>query len=269
MAIIDHPYRKKATMIEMEEFLTKLKECMEAHQKRLRNGRIILPQYLEGGSLEPAFKPVARCLARTFNLRSQKLSNQFLTEYDCGLQIVDFAFMKKDNTPVLFLELESLDGSQLFHFFEHRNITNKDNYNKLWYYYGTLGNYYTADLRVPKYFVWLICLPDRQVEPYHKNLWDFKPAYRFFDPSLKCLVYENPYRFYDRLIKTSALRFVKNERRFLDRTTRSWIQKDCRISQDVCELVFITWTGDRLIMSRGKDLFDVNKEKSVALNWRK
>ncbi len=265
MAIIDHPYRKKATMIAIEEFLTKLKECMEVDPKRLRNGRIILPQYLEGGLLEPAFTPVARCLARTFNLRSQKLSNQFLTEYDCGLQIVDFAFMKKDNTPVLFLELESLGGSQLYQFFEYKGI--KHNCNKLWYYYATLGNYYTSGKKIPRYFVWLLCLPDCRVDSSPYQQWDIH--YEFIHPSLKTLVCQSPYRFYDHLIKSAARLFVTKPHEFKLRGTNKWTKIKLTEFEDTCELVLMTWTGDRLIMSRGKDLFDLNKEKSVALNWRK
>ncbi len=266
MAIIDQSYRKKATMIEIEEFFAMLKECMEAYAGRLRNGRIILPQYLKGGSLEPAFRPVARCLARTSNLRLKKVSNPFLREYECGnRQIVDFGFVKKDNAPVSFLELESLGGSQLYQFFEYKGM--KDNSNKLWYYYGTLGNYYTSGKRIPRYFVWLLCLPDCRVDLSPYQQWDIQ--YKFIHPSLKGLVCQSPYRFYDHLIKSAARLFVTKPHEFKLRGTNKWTKIKLTEFEDACELVFITWTGDRLIMSRGKDLFEVNKEKSVALNWRK
>ena len=35
-----------------------------------------------------------------------------------------------------------------------------------------------------------------------------------------------------------------------------------------CELVFITLTGPELVLSRGRDLFDVAKEQRVSVRWK-
>ncbi len=258
-------------MIEINSFFTHLKHSMEQHSDRLKKGRIFLPQYLRGRRFTKGFRPIAYTLAKRLELKVRKeVQNPFLEQYELGKpQRVDFAFAgrRAETTPLLFLEVESLGGSQLYQFYEHRQIKEEANYNKLWYYYGTLGNYYTTCKRVPRYFVWFLILPDRQIERSPYQWWDPTPDYKFFHPSLKELVCESPYRFYDHLIKASARLFIKKKKEFLSPAKRKWFRMELRECQDVCELVFITCTVDRLIMSRGKDLFDPCREMSVPLNW--
>ena len=247
----------------IERFFLNLKESMQKHTLNLKKGRIFLPEYLGRNRLEKAFKPVSRSLARTLNLTfGYQILNYFPTEYEIGSnQRVDFVFYEKvkgKQAPLFFLELESLDSSQLCRFREHRGIRDQDNINKLWYYYGTISNYYTLKQKVRRYFVWLLILPYQKVDSY--PIWDTQKEYNFFHPSLKKLVYQNPYRFYDHLIKTSAKTFLKTEQKLGS-------GKKLVEFQDTCELVFITCTTKELILSRGIDLFDPQEEKRVQLNW--
>ncbi|KRT65936.1 MAG: hypothetical protein XU11_C0016G0005 [Candidatus Dadabacteria bacterium CSP1-2] len=255
----------------IKKFFLNLKESMEKHARHLRRGKIFLPQYLGRGKLEKAFNPVAHSLARALNLRiGRQIPNTFCPCYEIGgNQRVDFVFYERrqgNNIPLFFLELESLDGSQLCHFGEHEGIRGQDNINKQWYYYGTIGNYYTLKQKVPRYFVWLLSIPDRLVD--HYQIWDTNQEYQFFHSSLRGLVYQNPYRFYDYLIKTSAKTFLETKQEFKDPKTKRWVRKRLVEFQDVCELVFITCTIEELILSRGRDLFDPKKEKRVKLNWQ-
>ena len=160
-----------------------------------------------------------------------------------------------------------MDGAQLYHFSEHPSISPKDNYNKLWYYYGTLGKHFTSQEEIPRYFVWLLVLPDREVENCF-TVWDSTPAYGFFDRSLNQVVCRNPYRFYDRLIKGEAALFLMRMHEFRSPKSTKWVKKSLTEFQTACELAFITCTGDQLILSRGSDLFDPSKELRVPLNWR-
>jgi hypothetical protein len=88
-----------------------------------------------------------------------------------------------------------------------------------------------------------------------------------FHPSLKQLVYESPYRFYDHLIKSAARLFITEDQEFKDPHSGKCIKKKLTEFRDVCELIFITATRDRLIMSRGTDGFDPKKKIRVSLNW--
>lgn len=187
-------------------------------------------------------------------------------EYECGrYQVVDYC-LHKAGILKYFLELESLDRSQLSTFMEHSDISESNIENKLWYYYGTLINNYTFGKSVPKYSVWILILPNHQVDPY--QIWDVAPEYKFFHASLKPLIYQSPYRFYDNLIKSAARIFITKDYDFEDPKTKRWVRKKLVDSQDICELIFITCTVEKLILSRGKDKFDPNKEISVSLNWR-
>ena len=125
--------------------------------------------------------------------------------------------------------------------------------------------YVDSKQTIPRCFVWLLILPDEKVDDYTANLWDIRKCGQTQDhilhPSLKGLIFENPYRFYDHLIKTSARMFLEATRDELDGKCLKDFQNDC-------ELVFLTCTGDRLIMSRGKNQFSPEKEKSVAINWK-
>jgi len=78
-------------------------------------------------------------------------------------------------------------------------------------------------------------------------------------------VYENPYLFYDQQIKALARAFLRDQVEFFDSKTRKWKKKTWKEYQEVCELVFITCTIDRLILSRGRDFFDRDKEITAAL----
>jgi hypothetical protein len=258
-------------MIEVTAFFTTLKESMEQHADRLKKGRIFLPQYLKGRRFTKALHPIAATLARRLNLKvEEEVANSFLKKYRIGdRQQVDFVFAvrRDEGVPLLFLEVESLGGAQLYQFCEHRGINKEENCNKLWYYYETLANHFTAGQRVPRYFVWLLILPDCRIERSPYQWWDANPNYKFIHPSLKELVCQSPYRFYDHLIKTSARLFIEKYQDFLAPWTNGWVTKGLRECQEVCELVFITCTIDRLIMSRGKDFFDPNQEVSVPLNW--
>lgn len=257
----------------IEEFFEKLKESMELHAAELKGGDLFLPAYLTGNTLtKGVFPKVASALARMLELEiaaEQRNEMPSPPEYKCGnYQVVDYVLYKQGN-PIFFLELESLDRSQLCTFWDG-GVSDENNLNKLWYYYGTLVNHYTYGLKAPKYFVWLLILPDRRVEPY--QVWDVTPEYGLFHPSLRKLVCESPYRFYDHLIKAAARLFIMEHHDFKLPNTTGWtkiplVDGDVEF-QDVCELIFITCSVDRLIMSRGKDRFDPDRELSVRLRWR-
>jgi len=95
----------------------------------------------------------------------------------------------------------------------------------------------------------------------YKKIWGNKKEY-ILNPSLKNLIFENPYRFYDHRIKTSARQFLLAEDDDITIKGKSLIHY-----QDICELVFLTCTGDQIIMSKGGDQFNHEKEKSVKVDW--
>jgi len=163
-------------------------------------------------------------------------------------------------------EVQTLDRAQLYLFWEHKKLKDKYNANKLWYYYGTLAKYYDLKQPIPRYFVWLLVLPDRSVKSY--PTWDVHVRqYKYFHRSLRKLIFENPYRFYDHLIKTAARLFLTENKDINELEQSARKTHRGKGIHDVCELVFITCTGDRLILSRGKDLFEPKKERIVKLNW--
>ena len=262
-------------MSDITKIFRELKKTLEDHSDDLKRGQVLLPEYLAGRRFTSAFRQIPQALATKLQLQvSEEVQNPFLPEYSIGNpQRVDFVFRETESEgrPAFFLEVESLDGAQLYHFLEQNEISEKDNYNKLWYYYGTLGNYYTKkeDLSVPPYFVWLLILPDRKIDLAPYRWWDDKPYYRFFHSSLKQLVCQNPYRFYDHLIKSAARVFIEDaeHRRFLTPGTKQWVSKTVGDCQKACELVFITCTIDELILSRGANRFDPIREVCKKLAW--
>lgn len=250
-------------MIEIEEFFVKLKESIEEHSVDLQAGKLFGPQFLGGRVFSNTFQKVAQTL-------EQKLALKMLPEQRNDMpepadlygswQQVDYVYFENNTQPNFFLELESLDRAQLYLFCDIDSDKIDEN-NKLWYYLGTIKKHVDSGVRIPRYFVWLLILPDRKVADYSANLWDIKTDDHILHPSLKNLIFENPYLFYDHLIKTSARLFLEESRNELN-------DKCLRNYQDNCELVFLTCTGDRLIMSRGKDDFRKEAEKTEPIKWK-
>ena len=164
-------------MITIEGFVKHLKESMEEHSESLKEGAAFLHEYLKGKEFTSnVFPEVIHTLSKRLGLgvRSE-FQNKFLPKYEIGYpQRVDYAFMQTRRDPAIFLELESLGRSQLY-LFTDAVFHPKNNDNKLWYYSGTLGNHFTAGLTVPRFFVFLLSLPNRQVTPY--QLWDIHKEY--------------------------------------------------------------------------------------------
>ncbi len=268
-------------MLTIEDFVEALKQGMEQHAVQLKHGDLFLPKYLrseqftserlDAKNLEETFRPVAEAVGVNFgwDLPRAKTRITFQEEYvgrNHKGQVPDFAFKDKNSgAPTVLLELESLDRSQLY-LFTDGCVSEKESDidNKLWHYYGNLGNYYSKHEELPRYFVFFLVLPDQSVTSY--RLWDIAEPYQLYHKNLESVVYKNPYRFFDGLIKTMARAFLKRENEFL--IGRKWIERDWRDSQQVCELIFITCTIDRLILSRGCNLFDPQRERSFKINWR-
>jgi len=256
--------------MQIETIFTGLKACMEKHSRDLRNGELFLPNALTGRMFTTTFPMVMASLASRLHLEIvTEYQNQMPPSdvYQCGeRQRVDY-LLQDGRDLRIFVEVESLDRAQLATFFEHRGVADADNLNKLWYYYGTLVNHYTFGLPAPRYFVWLLILPDTPVTAY--QVWDSTPAYRFFHPGLNQLVYESPYRFYDPLIKAVARLFLMKEHDFRPPGSGPWSRRPLTQFQETCELVFITCTTDRLVLSRGIDGFQPTLEQILPLDWPK
>ena len=257
-------------MIQM--FFRKLKESIEDHSIPLKRGKLFLPEYLKGKRFSNSFSPIIKSVTKELRLKFKTEVRNYMPnpkEYDCGnWQQVDFVLHDKDR-PIFFVELESIDRSQLYLFRDHPQMNNSDIDNKLWYYYGTLAKKYCPhqlQAEAPRYFVSLLILPDQKVS--HYKIWDTDHIYNLFHPSLEDLVYENPYRFYDHIIKTSARHFLENKQEFEDPKTGKAVHNNLIRFQKECELVLITCTGQHLILSRGIHLFDPKKEKQVKIQWR-
>ena len=255
----------------IEDFLQSLKTSMEHYSRELGKGALFEPEGLKGSKLtRKTFPKVPKRIAEEMGFRLEKeVTNQMPLPsiYKCGKrQIIDYVFREGRKTEI-FLELESLDRSQLYLFWEHKQLSEKDNDNKLWYYYGTLANHHDLGKKegIPRYFAWLLILPDHKVGSY--PIWDVS-YYQLFHPSVRKLIYESPFKFYDPLIKTAARRFLQQKHDFSPFGTKRWITRRLTEFQDICELVFITCTGDRLVMSRGKDLFSPSKEVSLKIDWK-
>lgn len=259
-----HKYKRHA--LDIEHITQILKDSFESHSKELKRGDIFLPEHLKGKEFtRTVFPPVIATLAASLGL---KLESEYCNRFaaPCGIdrpQRVDFALMKSDGVPSIFLEVESLDRSQLY-LFTDAQFQLKNNDNKLWYYHGTLATYYMAKAPVPRYFVFLLTLPDRRVGRY--QLWDIHKEYQLFHPDLQNVVFANPYQFYDRQIKARARAFA-NSQWYFPNDTGYWAEQEWGSSQQICELVFITCTIDALVLSRGTDLFHPSKEKRFEIAW--
>jgi hypothetical protein len=252
----------------IETIFTSLKACLEQHGRELKCGDLFLPDALTGRVFTTTFQTVMASLASMLRLQMvPEYSNRMPPSgtYECGeYQRVDYVLHDGRDLRI-FVEVESLDRAQLTTFFGHRDVADADNLNKLWYYYGTLVNHYTLGHPAPRYFVWLLILPDIPVKAY--QIWDSMPAYRFFHPGLNRLVYASPYRFYDPLIKTAARLFLVQGHDFLPRGGGPWTTRPLTEFQETCELVFITCTTDRLILSRGINEFQPTLEQTLPLDW--
>jgi hypothetical protein len=182
--------------------------------------------------------------------------------------LVDHAFFVGAQ-PLVFWEIETLDRAQLYVFHEAPRVPKRDSENKLWHYYATLAKTIAAPENGPRYFVWLLVLPDRPVGSY--VIWDLPPHYGFFPRlirrPIRALIQRNPFRFYDPLIKAAAREFLNRAEQFPVRGRTGWQKRAIKSLQEVCELVFITVTGDRLILSRGRDSFDPDRELVLRLRW--
>jgi len=251
-------------MVEIEEFTKRLGVAMERHSALLKGGDLFLPEYLRGKVFVNSFDAVAESLAADLGLDLKtEYTNKFPEEYEIRRpERVDYVFFTKQRKPWLFLELESLNRAQMYLFSDGPvNGANED--NKLWYYNATLGKSYMPGEVSPRYFVFLLILPDRPVKRY--EVYDLREDYQIYDPTLREVVYRNPYKFYDRQIKAAARGFLlhKNE----VHVGGNWKVPSGKEAQGRCELAFITCTIERLVLSRGRDSFDRRKEVSLPLKW--
>lgn len=249
----------------MERFFVALRTSLEAHSSRLKRGEIFLPSYLKGRNFtKKAFPPVARDLARRLRLQCRfEVRNSFSKALEMWVryQQVDYSF-GDPAYPKYFFEIESLDRAQLYLFLPHDGRSDE---SKLWYYWATVCKLNNGNKSMPRYFVWLLILPDQPVDGY--TIWDCEKPHRLIDRKLKPIIRNNPFAFYDPLIKTSAKLFLQRRNWVLDHQGR-WQKLFLADFQDQCELVFITCTGRQLIMSRGRDAFDPTRERRVTLNWK-
>lgn len=236
-----------------------------ASSARLRRGQVFLPAYLKKRALtDLIFPPVAKIIAKRLRLDiDEQIGNPFPDEYRIGWkrQVVDFVFTSKNGCKY-FLELESLDRAQLHLFLPHGGKTDE---SKLWYYWGTLCKKNEGYDGMPRYFVFLLILPDQRVGTI--PWWDAGRYYKLFSPRLRRIVQSNPFSFYDRMIKTCARLFLNKTQEIIGRDGQ-WRKGRLQDFQDICELVIVTCTGRQLIMSRGKDEFDPAKEKQVLIGWK-
>lgn len=249
----------------MDRFFSALKKSLESNSHRLQKGRAFLPAYLKQGRFtKKAFPPIARDLSKRLRLTYQKeVRNPFSSSLDMWLpyQCVDHVLGDLEH-PKYFFEVESLDRAQLYLFLPHGGRTDE---SKLWYYWATVCKSIKGDRSMPRYFVWLLVLPDQPVGSYPN--WDCEKPHRLFDRKLKPLIRQNPFAFYDPLIKAAARQFLQKKEWIVDRN-RDWTKGCLADFQDQCELIFITCTGRQLVMSRGRDLFDTAKEQRASLNWK-
>jgi hypothetical protein len=260
---------------QVPRFFDALKRSIES-SPFLGRGKAFEPAHLKGWKLSKSFRKVMRPLAKRMGLPfHEEISNGFPTVYQCGhRQIVDYVLGSLEE-PVFYCELETLDRAQLYLFWDPPGLAKRESPSKLWHYYVTLAKARQGQPRSPRYFVWLLALPDYPVARY--QVWDFDRGYGFFQPKFRKpfqhLIKQSPYRFYDPLIKLAAREFLtrRNEDvwfRLADDSDweRKWIAPASL--QRKCELVFVTITGHHLILSRGRDLFDAAKETRVRLRWK-
>jgi hypothetical protein len=253
-------------MADLEDFTNALHAAIEGHSDLLKGGNLFLPEYLHHKRMVSTFGAVVDSVAHDLRVDIKpEYTNRFQKEYEINRpERVDYALFTKQRKPWLFLELESLNRSQMY-LFTDGPIVSENEDNKLWYYNATLGNSYTPGEASPRYFVFLLILPDRPVNRY--EVYDLREDYQIHDPSLREVIYQSPYKFFDMQIKAAARGFLlyKNE----VHVDGAWKVPSRKEAQQRCELVFITCTLDRLIISRGRDLFDRSKELVLPLKWGK
>ena len=256
------------------DFVTALRESVES-AKFLRKGNAFLPADLKRWKLSKSFGKVMVALAKRLRLPlEEQVANTCPSVYKCGSrQIVDYVLGPRER-PVIYCELETLNRAQLYLFWDPPGMPKSESENKLWHYYVTLAKAYQRRAESPRYFVWLLVLPDHPVERY--QIWDFEPDFGFFQPKFRKqfmhLIRQSPYRFYDPMIKLAAREFLtKNKEVWFRRADdKAWEPKWIAPGtlQHRCELVFITLTGRELVLSRGRDLFDAAKEQRVSVRWK-
>lgn len=248
----------------MDRFFSAISKSLIEHSRTLKCGKAFGPADLKKRKLTKyLFPPVVKSLARQLDLELHpEEKNKFPKEFDVGKrQMVDYVIGDR-NRPTYFLEVESLNRAQLYLFLADGK---KGDASKLWYYWGTVfKKILDVNKEMPRYFVFLLILPDEPIG--HFPFWDATKKYKLFNMRLRKLAQDNPFRFYDGLIKTSA-------RLFLDRYERQkyrgkWYRFRLQEHQNKCELVILTCTGHQLIMSRGRDRFDPAKERRVPLQWK-
>ena len=250
----------------MDAFFSALRRSLESHGRLLRKGDLFLPQYLKKRKFTNAFAPVVRDVASSLTLHlDEQVGNPFQEDWKIWKkQVVDYVIGDPEQ-PKYFFELESLDRAQLYLFLPHGG---RKDQSKLWHYFGTVCKRIMGDRKMPRYFVWLLILPDQPV----KNLpwWDAN-YFGLFGRKLRQIVQASPFAFYDRMIKTSSRLFLQRNQdlAYLKDGNEEWKAGKLQDCQNICELVFLTCTGRQLIMSRGRDRFDPTKEKQVLLQWKR
>ena len=246
------------------KLFNELRKSLEANSVRLKGGRAFLPGFLEKRKLvNRIFPPVAKRLARRSRMFLRKeVGNAFPDDWEVGKrQIVDYV-LGDPGHPLYFFELESIDRAQLYLFLTRKNEKIDD--SKLWYYWGTVCKKIVGDKAMPRYFVFLLVLPDEPARGM--PMWDIHYA-KLFDRDLRRIIESNPFSFYDRMIKTAARLFIQKETWLTGKGQDVWVKGKLSDYQDICELVIFTVTGRQLIMSRGRDGFDPAKERTVLLRW--
>jgi hypothetical protein len=68
------------------------------------------------------------------------------------------------------------------------------------------------------------------------------------------------------LIKNAARLFIAKSYDFENPYTKKWESKRLIDLQDISELIFITCTIDKLVLSRGRDAFSPDMEVSISLD---
>jgi len=256
------------------DFVTALRKSLES-AKFLSKGNAFRPAHLKQWKLSKGFVKVMATLAKRLRVPlHERVSNEFPSVYGCGRrQIVDYVLGPREH-PIIYCELETLDRAQLYLFWDPPGRPKSESENKLWHYYVTLAKAYQRRIESPRYFVWLLVLPDRPVERF--QIWDFGRDLGFFLPKFRKpfmhLIRQSPYRFYDPMIKLAAREFLtKNKEVWFRRADdKGWEPKWIAPGtlQHRCELVFITLTGPEMVLSRGRDLFDAAKEERVSVHWK-
>jgi hypothetical protein len=247
----------------MNRFFFHLRKSLESYSHRLKQGKMFHPRYLKKRAFtKRVFPLVARRLADRLRLHlGKEITNPFPQEWDVGTrERVDYV-IGNPRKPKYFLELESVNRAQLYLFLADDN---KKDASKLWYYYATLCKRRGGDLTMPRYFVFLLILPDEPIGTF--PFWDAH-EYKLFNRRLRKIIQANPFSFYDRMIKTSARLFLGRSQWIINEEGE-WEKAQLKDFQNCCELVLMTCTGRQLILSRGKDGFDPAKERIMRLQWK-